>query len=315
MKIYRSLEEYTRVEKPIDTTGTFDGAHLAHQKIIDRIKQIAETEKGETVLITYWPHPRLVLNPNDNSLKLINSLEEKIDLLEAYGIDHLLILEFTKEFSQISSKEYIEDILVNKIGVHKLVIGYNHHFGRNREGSLKNLKENSAVYGFEVEEIPEQDIDDVAVSSTKIREAITNGDIKTANNYLGYNFFLQGKVVKGSQTGRSIEFPTANIDIEEKYKIIPKDGVYAVEVECSNILMNGMLNIGNRPTFNGTDRSIEVHIFDFDEELYDKTLKVSFIERVREELKFENKEELRSQLIKDKKTVTEILSLNVVNKE
>ncbi|MBL4715836.1 MAG: riboflavin biosynthesis protein RibF [Bacteroidetes bacterium] len=308
MKIYRSLEDYTKVEKPIVTTGTFDGAHLAHQKIIDRIKQIAETEKGETVLITYWPHPRLVLNPNDNSLKLINSLEEKIDLLETFGIDHLLIIEFTKEFSQISSKEYIEDILVNKIGVHKLVIGYNHHFGRNREGSLANLKENSAVYGFEVEEIPEQDIDDVAVSSTKIREAITNGDINTANNYLGYSFFLQGKVVKGSQTGRSIEFPTANIKVEEKYKIIPKDGVYAVEVECGNILMNGMLNIGNRPTFNGSDRSIEVHIFNFDEDLYDKTLRVNFIERVREELKFESKEELRSQLIKDKKIVTEILS-------
>ena len=300
VKVYYTPESFPGAKKPIVTTGTFDGVHLGHQIIIKRLKELAEKEDGETVIITFFPHPRVVLYPEDDSLKLINTQEEKIALLEKFGIDHLVIIPFTKEFSRLSSIEFVRNILVNKIGTKKLVIGYNHHFGRNREGSFEHLIEYGPVYGFEVEEIPAQDVDNVNVSSTKIRKALQEGDIKSANGYLGHPYSLRGDVVKGRAIGRQIGFPTANINIPEKYKLIPGPGVYTVDVIHQNEKYRGMLNIGNNPTINNNEQSIEVHIFDFSKDIYGNQLIVEFKDRIRNEEKFEDLEQLKRQLEKDK---------------
>ena len=263
MKVYTNIEEFKDVKNPIVTTGTFDGVHLGHQKIISRLKDVAKKHQGETVLLTFYPHPRMVLFPEDNELKLLNTQQEKIQLLEKYGVDHLIIYPFTKEFSRLTSVEFVRNILVNSIHTKKLIIGYNHHFGRNREGSFEHLKEFGPIYGFEVEEIPAKDIDSIEISSTKIRNALLSGDVEMATTFLGHAYSLAGKVIKGYQKGRIIGYPTANIEVEDKYKLIPGDGVYAVKVEVRGKLYGGMLNIGNNPTIEGKGRSIEVNIFDF----------------------------------------------------
>ncbi len=303
MKVYRSIEEFQRLERAVVTTGTFDGVHFGHQKIIQRLCELARTFKGESVIITFFPHPRLVLFPEDNDLKLINTLDEKIDLLESLGVDHLLIIPFTKEFSRLSSLEFIQQILVDKIGTKKLVIGYDHHFGKNREGSFEHLKHYSTEYGFEVEEIPEQDINDVAVSSTKIRNAILAGDVKTANQYLSRPFGLRGSVVKGDQIGRTLGFPTANIKLTESYKIIPADGIYAVKIKIDSKEFEGMLYIGDRPTVNGKSKVIEVNIFDFNSDIYDQTISVEFIAYIRGDKHFNSLEELKRALQNDEQNV------------
>lgn len=308
MKVYRSLSEFTRLEKAIVTTGTFDGVHYGHQKIINRLHELAKQYDGESVIITFFPHPRLVLFPEDNDLKLINTLDEKIELLEKSGIDHLLIIPFTKEFSRLSSLEFIQQILVDKIGTKKLVIGYDHHFGKNREGSFEHLKHYSTEYGFDVEEIPEQDINDVAVSSTKIRNAILEGNVTVANNYLGYKFNLRGIVKKGDQIGRTLGFPTANISLAESYKIIPADGIYAVNVFLNNQKLQGMLYIGDRPTVNGKSKVIEVNIFDFSSDVYDQELKVEFLHYIRGDKHFNSLDELKIALAKDEADVRKILN-------
>lgn len=299
MKVYRNIDEFENKKNAIVTTGTFDGVHYGHQKILSRLKEVSNSYKGETVIITFFPHPRLVLFPEDNDLKLINTLDEKINLLESAGIDHLIIIPFTKEFSRLSSLEFIQQILVDKIGTKKLVIGYDHHFGKNREGSFEHLKHYASEYGFEVEEIPEQDINDVAVSSTKIRNAILNGKIETANEYLGYKFNLSGTVVKGDQIGRTLGFPTANILVPESYKLIPGDGIYAAEATLNQTSYKGMLYIGNRPTVNGNKKVIEINLFDFNEDIYDQTLKISFHKFIRGDKSFKNLEELSLALKKD----------------
>ena len=308
MKVYRSLSEFTRLAKAIVTTGTFDGVHYGHQKIINRLHELAKQYDGESVIITFFPHPRLVLFPEDNDLKLINTLDEKIELLEKSGIDHLLIIPFTKEFSRLSSLEFIQQILVDKIGTKKLVIGYDHHFGKNREGSFEHLKHYSTEYGFDVEEIPEQDINDVAVSSTKIRNAILEGNVTVANNYLGYKFNLRGIVKKGDQIGRTLGFPTANISLAESYKIIPADGIYAVNVFLNNQKLQGMLYIGDRPTVNGKSKVIEVNIFDFSSDVYDQELKVEFLHYIRGDKHFNSLDELKIALAKDEADVRKILN-------
>ncbi|HET6243870.1 MAG: bifunctional riboflavin kinase/FAD synthetase [Bacteroidetes bacterium] len=304
MRVYFSLDEFNEANNPVVTTGTFDGVHIGHQTIIKRLKELAEKENGETVLITFFPHPRMVLYPSDDSLKLINTQEEKIELLDKYGINHLIVIPFTKEFSRLSSIEFVRNILVNKVRTKKLVIGYNHHFGRNREGSFEHLKEFGPVYGFEVEEIPAQDMENVSVSSTKIRAALLEGDINTANSYLGHPYSLRGNVVLGNKLGREIGFPTANIKIPEKYKLIPANGVYVVDVIIENSRFQGMLNIGNNPTVNNNNKeqTIEVHIFDFSKDIYGQKIIVEFKDRIRDEIKFENLEQLKEQLEKDKKT-------------
>lgn len=308
VKVYTNIEDFKSIPNPVVTTGTFDGVHLGHQKIISRLKEIAKTENGETVLLTFYPHPRMVLFPDDNELKMLNTQQEKIALLEQYGIDHLIIYPFTKEFSRLTSVEFVRNILVNTIQTKRLVIGYNHHFGRNREGSFEHLKEYGPLYGFDVEEIPAKDIDSIEISSTKIRNALLSGDVKTANNYLGHNFSITGKVVGGKKLGRTIGYPTANIDINDKYKIIPADGVYAVNVIHDGKIFEGMLNIGNNPTVEGKGRSIEVNIFNFDKEIYGDDATIIFIERLRDEVKFNGLEQLKEQLSKDKENAIQALS-------
>ena len=291
------------------TVGTFDGIHFGHQKIIDSLKSLANEEDGESVMLTFSPHPRLVLFPENNNLKLINTLDEKINRLESSGIDHLIIYPFTKDFSRISALEYVRDFLVKEIKVSTLIIGYDHQFGRNREGNFEYLKELSELYGFDVKEISAQDINDINVSSTKIRKAIELGDIPLANEYLGYTFPLIGKVFEGKKLGNTIGFPTANLLIEDKTKIIPKPGAYVVYVEVDGNRYKAMLNIGKNPTIDESEQEkIEVNLFDFDGNLYQKTIKVEFIERLRDEVKFDSLDALKNQLRLDKANSLKILT-------
>ncbi|RIW15604.1 bifunctional riboflavin kinase/FAD synthetase [Algoriphagus lacus] len=307
MRIYEGLADFSPVRNAVVTSGTFDGVHLGHQKILNRIREIATAIDGETVLITFWPHPRLVLYPNEHNLRLLSTFEEKTKLLRQFGIDHLITIPFTKEFSQMTSEEFIRRVLMEKLKTKKLVIGYDHRFGKNREGSFEYLKANSAEFGFELEEISRQDVDEIGVSSTKIRKALESGDVKTAVTYLGRPYELNGLVIKGQQIGRSIGFPTANIHIPNDYKLIPKDGVYAVETMVDGILYKAMLNIGNRPTVDGSKKTVEANLFDFHGDLYDKQITVYFHEFLREERKFENLEALKNQLIQDQKTAKALL--------
>ena len=307
MKIYQGIEEFNPVQNAVVTSGTFDGVHLGHKVILKRLIQLAKKRQGESVVLTFWPHPRFVLYPNDTSLKLLSTFQEKASYLSDLGIDHLIKIEFTKKFSQLSSEEFIHNILIDKIGTKLLVIGYDHRFGKNREGSFQYLANNSHKYGFEIEEIPRQDIENIAVSSTKIRNALESGEIKTANEFIGNNYRLTGKVIKGSQIGRDLGFPTANIVVEESYKLIPADGAYAVKIGYQDRWHNGMLNIGFRPTVNGTTRTIETHIFDFNQNLYGQVLTIGFVEKIRGEKKFENLDALSKQLTLDRKNALKIL--------
>lgn len=310
MKVYYSLNDFEALSKAVVTTGTFDGVHLGHRKILAQLNRVASSINGESVLLTFFPHPRTVIQP-DLDLKLINSQNEKIEFLKKAGLQHLIIHPFTKEFSRTTSVDFVRNILVNTIGAKKLVIGYDHHFGRNREGSFEHLKEYGPVYGFEVEEISAQDIDNTTISSTKIREAIEQGDMQHANEYLGYNFPLTGKVVEGEKIGKSIGFPTANITVEDNYKIIPANGVYAVKAKLpaeNDAQWEGMCNIGIRPTFGGKFQTIEAHLFDFDQDLYGSQLSLEFIYQLREEKKFSSIEVLKKQLIEDEKNARRILA-------
>lgn len=307
MKIYEGLEGFTPVKNAVVTSGTFDGVHLGHQKILNRIREIARSIQGETVLITFWPHPRLVLYPNEHNLRLLSTFEEKAKLLRKFGIDHLITIPFTQEFSQMTSEEFIKKVLIDAIQTKKLVIGYDHRFGKNREGSFEYMKANSSTFGFELEEISRQDVEEIAVSSTKIRKALESGEVHTAESCLGRPYELNGLVIKGQQIGRSIGFPTANIHIPNDYKLIPKDGVYAVEAAVDGTLYKAMLNIGNRPTVDGSKKTVEANLFDFQGDLYDRQITVYFHEFLREERKFESLEALKNQLYQDQKSAKSVL--------
>ena len=307
MKIYHGIEDFSRLDYAVVTSGTFDGVHLGHQKILSRLGEIASSRIGETVVITFWPHPRLVLKP-DTSLKLLNTFEEKAALLKAQGINHLIRIPFTKEFSQLTSEEFIIKILVETIGTKKLVIGYDHHFGKNREGSFGQLKINGPKYGFDVEEISRQDVDHIGVSSTKIRTALVEGDIVTATHLLGNSYGITGRVVSGDKLGRLLGFPTANIQVDTAFKLIPADGIYAVTVRYEHQTFKGMLYIGNRPTINGVKRNIEVNIFDFDKDIYGDSLTINFQRLIRQDNKFSDLEGLRTQLALDKIDALRILN-------
>ncbi len=300
MKVYTKIEDFKDVKTPIVTTGTFDGVHLGHQKIISRLKDVAAKHRGETVLLTFYPHPRMVLFPEDNELKLLSTQAEKIALLEKYGVDHLIIYPFTKEFSRLTSVEFVRNILVNEIGTKRLIIGYNHHFGRNREGSFEHLKEFGPIYGFEVEEIPAKDVDSIEISSTKIRTALLEGDVEKANSFLGHSYSLSGEVIKGDQRGRTLGYPTANIAMKDPYKLVPADGVYAVKVQVKDKVYGGMLNVGDNPTIEGKGRGMEVNIFDFNLDIYGEHATIFFIKRLRNEQKFSGLEELKLALAADK---------------
>jgi riboflavin kinase/FMN adenylyltransferase len=308
VKVYSSLDEFPGISNAVVTIGTFDGVHAGHQQIIKTLNNIADETTGESVVLTFFPHPRMVLQPEDNDLKMITTMKERENLLRSFGINHLIIQPFTKEFSRITAVEFVRDVLIKKIGTKTLVIGYDHHFGRNREGSYKDLEEMASVYKYRLHEIPEQVINHIAVSSTKIRNALISGNIKKANNLLGHDFTLEGIVIKGNQIGKQLGFPTANIQVPEAYKLIPADGIYAVRVEIAGSEFQGMLYIGKRPVINGNTLSIEVNIFNFDSDVYGKNIKVFFKERIRGDMNFENLEQLKEKMQEDKINATKILS-------
>src|SRR5690606_33215549 len=318
MKIYRNLEDFIPLDNAVVTIGTFDGVHVGHQKILSTLRESAKASQGETVLLTFFPHPRLILHPEDDSLRIISDFDEKVQRLADAGIDHLIITPFTRDFSNLSPEEYIREVLVGKIGTKKIIIGYDHRFGKDRTGSLKDLLDYADIYGYSVEQIPEQDINDVAVSSTKIREALIKGDIDTANTYLGYPFQLTGKVVRGNQLGRRIGYPTANLQVGESHKLIPAYGIYAVEASIiepveirtgpyepvqPELVVKGMGYIGTRPAVDGVGRSIEVHLFDFNSDIYGKTIRVKFLDFIRHDRWFESMEELIQQMKMDEQQV------------
>lgn len=286
-------------KKTVLTIGTFDGVHIGHQKIIKQLLKVAKIKNLEAVLLTFFPHPRMVIQ-KDADIKLINTIDEKSIILKNLGLNHLIIREFNHAFSRLPAEEFVETILVNELNVKHVIIGYDHHFGRNRAANITHLKAFGETYNFEVDEISAQDINEVAVSSTKIRSALLDGDVTTANRFLGYNFMLTGEVVKGKSIGRTINFPTANIKIKEDYKLIPKRGVYVVKTKHNNRLFWGMMNIGNNPTLKGKKETIEVHLFNFNASIYGEILCVELLTRLRKEEKFESIDALKTQLEKDK---------------
>jgi len=310
LKIIHAISNFSSEEKSFVTIGTFDGVHFGHQQIIKKLVNEAKKERGKSVLLTFFPHPRMVLQ-KDSSLELINTIDERSELLEKTGLDYLIIHPFSKEFSRLSALSFVRDVLVNQLNTSKLIIGYDHHFGKNREGNIEQLSEYSELYNFSVEEIPAQDIDEVSISSTKIRKALANGHLKTANNYLGYNFMLTGTVVNGKQLGGKIGFPTANIDIKETYKLIPKTGVYVVKSEINKKVIFGMMNIGNRPTINGKHQTIEVHFFDFNQNVYHQKITIETLYFLREEQKFDSVKILIHQLKKDEKIARTYIKNNL----
>ena len=309
MKIYRSIEDFPSDKNTIVTTGTFDGVHKGHKIIIDRINEIAKNEGIESVLLTFDPHPRHVIYPDDQELRLIHTIEEKIDALTKTGLQNLVLHKFTKEFSRTKSINFIRDILVSKLNMQYMVVGFDHHFGKNRQGTFKNLLELSDLYDFKIEKIKAESIDRVTISSTKIRGAIMEGNFKLANSYLSSNFSIMGKVIQGNRIGRRIGFPTTNIKIENQWKILPRNGVYAVKVFIKNQQYFGMLNLGNRPSISDNSFAIETHIFDFSSTIYNEELKIEFIQRIRDEQRFSDLDRLRSQLKIDERNCKKIFNL------
>lgn len=310
METIHSIFDFIPTQETYVTIGTFDGVHIGHQKIIKDLVKQATKDKKKSVVLTFFPHPRMVLQ-KDASVKLINTIDERIASLEKLGLDYLIIHPFSKEFSRLTALDFVRDILVNRLKTSKLIIGYDHHFGKNREGNIEQLTEYSYLYDFTVQEIPAQDIDSVSVSSTKIRRALDSGALKTANKYLGTHFSLKGKVTKGDQIGGTIGFPTANIKVEEDYKLIPKSGVYVVQATIEGNLYHGMMNIGIRPTLNGKNQTIEIHFFDFKGDLYDKVIDVKLLYFLREEQKFNSLDSLKEQLAIDKKEALAYIDNNI----
>ena len=325
MKIYNQLSDFKKLNNAVVTIGTFDGVHYGHQKIVKRLCELAKSSGGESVILTFFPHPRMIIDPENQDLKLINTIKEKAEILADLGVDHLIITPFTRDFSNLSPAEYIQNILIDTIGTKQIIVGYDHRFGKDRKGGMAELEAFSKIYNYTIEEIPEQDINDVAVSSTKIRKALLEGDVALAATYLGYHFAINGPVIKGDKIGRTIGFPTANIFVEETYKLIPSDGIYAVtiemleeksEVESQKLgvesssrlgtkdsglnLYRGMAYIGQRPTINGMTRNIEVNIFDFNREIYGQHIKMNFLKFLRHDVKFTGLETLTQQLHQDK---------------
>ncbi|MEM7513636.1 MAG: bifunctional riboflavin kinase/FAD synthetase [Bacteroidota bacterium] len=307
MKVYRSVEAFEKGHNTIATIGTFDGVHIGHQTILNRIIQLAKRVEGESVLISFYPHPRLVLFPENNPLKLLHTLEERIATLEKLGLDKLLLIPFTKEFSRTPSKAFIRDVLVEGVGIHTIVIGYDHHFGKNRTGGIDELRSFSSQYEYEVEEIPAQSINEANISSTKIRRALESGEVDVANTYLGYNYGFSGTVVHGEKQGRKLGYPTANMEPEEKTKLIPCHGIYLVKVFAEGQEYFGLMNIGKKPTMGEFEQSQEVFIMDFSGDLYDKTIRVEFLRYLRGEKKFNSLDELIAAMNQDKANALEII--------
>ncbi|HOS48602.1 MAG TPA: bifunctional riboflavin kinase/FAD synthetase [Bacteroidia bacterium] len=307
MKIYYSLENFPVLNCPVLTLGTFDGVHIGHQKILSRLNDMAKSVNGESVLMTFHPHPRAVIFPDQRDIRMISTLDEKIALLEQHGVEHLVVQSFTRDFSMLNHDTFIREYLVKKIGVKKMVIGYDHQFGHDRKGSFAELQSLAPRLGFTVEEIPEQDINDVAVSSTRIRKALFEGRVEDAAGLLGYNYTFSGRVVKGKQLGRKLGFPTANLECPDPLKLVPANGVYAVYVIVNNVQYKGVLSIGTRPTFDNGARSVEVNIFDFDRDIYGENVKLIFKNYLRSDQKFDGVDALIEQMHLDKARSLELL--------
>ena len=307
MKIFNSIQEFSTTSKTIVTLGTFDGVHKGHKSILEKLINSSKSTGYESVVLTFFPHPRMVLQQNTD-IKLLNTINEKAFLLDQYGIDNLIIHPFDHAFSRLTAEEFVKDILVSKLNISKIIIGHDHRFGRNRTATIDDLIVFGKEYGFEVEQISALEINEVSVSSTKIRNALNEGLLETANKFLGYPYFITGTVIKGKQLGRTIGFRTANISIAEDYKLIPANGVYVASSIIDNKKVFGMMNIGNNPTVGGTTQSIEVNFFDFDEDIYDQEIRVNIHYRIRDEIKFPSLDALKNQLAEDQKTSLEYIN-------
>lgn len=307
MQVHYGFESYKNIKNPIVTVGTFDGVHFGHQKIIKRLQKIAKKNNGESVLLTFDPHPRKILL-NDQGLKLIHTINEKINILENLGLNHLVIYPFTLEFSKFSAKRYIDELLIQKLGTHTLVIGYDHHFGNDREGNIDLLKKYEKSNPFYLEEIKAHEIEEIKISSTKVRSAIEKGNIHLVNDYCGHFYEFSGEVVRGNGIGKTIGTPTANIKLNSNEKIIPLDGVYAVVCQIKDTNYKGIMNIGFKPTVDeGQKRTVEIHLFDYEKDIYGQDLRTKVIERIRDEVKFNSLKELKSQILKDNEKAKIIL--------
>ena len=307
LNIFHSINDFRSTKKTIITLGTFDGVHIGHKKILEKVLQNTDDGQYESLVLTFFPHPRMILK-EDSDMKLLNTIDEKIDLLDKIGIQNLVIHPFDEKFSRLTAEEFVKTILVDRFQVQKIIIGYDHRFGRNRTANINDLIAFGEQYDFEVEQISVQEINEISVSSTKIRNALLEGNMTLANDYLGYNYFLTGEVVKGKQLGRTINFPTANLKIQENYKLIPQNGVYIVKSVINEQTVFGMMNIGFNPTVNGQNQTIEIHYFDFDADLYHQKIRVSILQRIRSEQKFESVDLLKAQLENDKQMAISYLN-------
>lgn len=306
MEIINNIFDWKAPAKTILTLGTFDGVHVGHQKIIKKLLKQQEKTPAPTVVLTFFPHPRMVLQ-QDQSLKLLNTIEERIELLQNLGIDCLVVHPFDYEFSRLTAVEFVEKVLVQHANIQNIIIGYDHRFGRNRTANITDLEQFGKQFGFDVTQISAKEVDEISVSSTKIRNALIEGDIATANTYLGYHYFLTGSVQKGKQLGRSIGFPTANLQLTADYKLVPKNGVYIVQSTLLGKTVYGMMNIGNNPTVDGTQQHLEVHFFDWNNDLYKQTIRVELLHKTREEIKFDSVVHLKKQLELDQQEILQWL--------
>lgn len=301
LRIFNSINDFTTAKKTIVTLGTFDGVHIGHKAILDTICKAAQQENLESVILTFFPHPRLIVS-NNYDIKLLNTMDEKSVLLEKIGIQNFIIHPFDKTFSELSPREFVTQVLIEKLNIHKIIIGHDHKFGKDRAADFKDLINFGKEFGFEVEEISAQQINEVSVSSTKIRNSLLEGNISLANEYLGYPYLFSGNVIKGNQLGRTIGFPTANIEIPEDYKLIPKNGVYIVTANVNNQVVFGMMNVGVKPTLGENKLSIEVHLLNFEKDIYNQKIQVHILERLRDEQKFESFDALKAQIELDKQS-------------
>lgn len=309
MKVYNSIAAYQKTKPTIITIGTFDGVHMGHQKILKQLNKTALTNELESILVSFFPHPRMVLQ-KESSLKLINTIEERTQMIEKTGISNLIIQPFTREFSRLSALDFVRDILVNQLHIKKIIVGYDHQFGRNRNATIDDLIEFGKTYDFEVIEISAQQLENVSISSTKIRNALNEGAVESANNYLGYPFMISGLIVKGKGIGKTLEFPTANLHLKEDYKLIPKNGVYLVQSIISGKKVFGLTNIGTNPTVGGTYKTIETYFLDYSRDLYQKEIQLNFIKKIREEKTFESKDALKNAITKDEQFARNYLNNN-----
>jgi riboflavin kinase/FMN adenylyltransferase len=310
MRVFRDLNNLPAFKNSVITIGTFDGVHKGHQKLIERINFLAQQNQGESIIITFHPHPRLVINPQDKSLRLLNTIEEKVSLLEKYGVDNLVIVPFSRDFSEQTAEDYISNFLVKNFRPKNIVIGYDHKFGKNRSGDYHLLEEMKGQYGYTMEEISKETLDDIGISSTKIRNALQSNEVALANDLLGHNYTLTGTVVRGLQNGRKLGYPTANLQVNDEHKLIPKTGIYAVNVTDASALgetYKGMLSIGYNPTFDGKEQTIEVNILDYNKDIYGNTLTLEFIAYIRDEKKFDSLEALIEEIKNDERKSREIL--------